>query len=229
MTNDAGRARPFLAEIEHLVIAGWTGRDAAAVEAHIAELERLGVKRPKTAPIFYRVAASLLTAAPLIEVAGPASSGEVEPVMLSLADGLWVGVGSDHTDRAAEAVGVTLSKQMCAKPISAALWRYDEVAPHWDALVLRSWATIGGARRLYQEGAVAALRPPAELMARYAAPQIRPRTGHRDVLRHLAGPWRDRAGRALRDRAGRPGAAPPSQSRLRDPAAAGRRLRCDER
>ncbi|HXQ52686.1 MAG TPA: DUF2848 domain-containing protein [Stellaceae bacterium] len=171
MTNDAGRARPFLAEIEHLVIAGWTGRDAAAVEAHIAELERLGVKRPKTAPIFYRVAASLLTAAPLIEVAGPASSGEVEPVMLSLADGLWVGVGSDHTDRAAEAVGVTLSKQMCAKPISAALWRYDEVAPHWDALVLRSWATIGGARRLYQEGAVAALRPPAELMARYAAPK----------------------------------------------------------
>jgi hypothetical protein len=169
MAREPGGARPLdTAAIERLVIAGWTGRDAAAVEAHIAELERLGVKRPKTTPIFYRVAAALLTTAPAIEVAGPASSGEVEPVMVALADGLWVGVGSDHTDRAAETVGVTVAKQMCAKPIAPVLWRYDEVAPHWDALVLRSWATVGGVRRLYQEGPAASLRPPAELMARYA-------------------------------------------------------------
>jgi hypothetical protein len=160
-------ARPLAAHIEALVIAGWTGRDAAAVEAHIAELERLGVKRPKTAPIFYRVAASLLTTAAAIEVAGPHSSGEVEPVVVSLADGLWVGVGSDHTDREAETIGVTIAKQLCAKPVSPALWPYDEVADHWDALVLRSHATIAGTRVLYQEGPVAALRPPAELMSKY--------------------------------------------------------------
>ena len=155
------------ARIDHLVIAGWTGRDAAAVEAHIAELERLGVKRPKSTPIFYRVAAALLTTAAAIEVAGGDSSGEVEPVILSLADRLWVGVGSDHTDRKLETVGVTLSKQLCAKPVSRALWPLDEVAPHWDRLVLRSFATIGGARRRYQEGPVARLRPPEELMRRY--------------------------------------------------------------
>jgi hypothetical protein len=160
-------ARTLAAQIEALVIAGWTGRDAAAVEAHIAELERLGVTRPKTAPIFYRVAASLLTTAAAIEVAGPHSSGEVEPVVLRLGDGLWVGVGSDHTDREAEAVGITLAKQLCAKPISPSLWPYDEVADHWDALVLRSHATIAGARMLYQEGPVAALHPPAELMSKY--------------------------------------------------------------
>ena len=32
-------------EIKQLVIAGWTGRDAAAVQKHIQELEALGVKR----------------------------------------------------------------------------------------------------------------------------------------------------------------------------------------
>jgi hypothetical protein len=159
--------RAIDARIDDLVIAGWTGRDAAAVEAHIAELERLGVKRPAATPIFYRVASSLLTTEAVVEVAGPDTSGEVEPVLVSLADGLFVGVGSDHTDRKAETQGVTLAKQLCAKPISAMLWPYEEVAPHWDRLVLRSWATAEGSRRLYQEGPVSALREAPELMAKY--------------------------------------------------------------
>ena len=50
-------------DIGRLVIAGWTGRDQNALEAHIRELEALGIARPKTTPIFYRVAASLLTTA----------------------------------------------------------------------------------------------------------------------------------------------------------------------
>ena len=50
-----------IAAIENLVIAGWTGRNVEALEAHIKELEAIGVKRPKTVPIFYRVAHSLLT------------------------------------------------------------------------------------------------------------------------------------------------------------------------
>ena len=72
--------------IGDLVVAGWTGRDKAAMEAHIVELEELGVPRPKTTPIFYRVAASLLTTADAIQVPGGDSSGEVETVILSLED-----------------------------------------------------------------------------------------------------------------------------------------------
>lgn len=155
------------ARIDTLVIAGWTGRDAKAVEEHIAELERLGVKRPKSTPIFYRVAASLLTTADAIEVAGGDSSGEVEPVLVSLGDRLWVGVGSDHTDRKLETVGVTISKQLCAKPVASTLWPLAEVALHWDRLVLRSHAVIGGERRRYQEGPVGRLRPPQELIRLY--------------------------------------------------------------
>ena len=149
------------------MIAGWTGRNVEALEKHIRELEALGVKRPKSTPIFYRVAADLLTNAGVIEVLGDHSSGEVEFVLLSLANGLWVAVGSDHTDRKAEAIGVSLSKQMCAKPISAKAWRADEVLPHWERLVLRSYAKRNGKRSLYQEGSVATMRTPDDLIKRY--------------------------------------------------------------
>jgi hypothetical protein len=37
------------------------GRDPVAVEKHIKELELLGVKRPATTPIFYRVSNARLT------------------------------------------------------------------------------------------------------------------------------------------------------------------------
>ena len=150
-------------KVEQLIIAGWTGRDEAALQKHIKELEEIGVKPPKTTPIFYRVAASLFTHDTSIQVSGPDSSGEVEFVLINKPDGLFVAVGSDHTDRKAETVGVSLSKQMCAKPVSAESWRYDEVKPHWEKLVLRSW-TDGA---LYQEGPVTAMRAPEDLMGRY--------------------------------------------------------------
>jgi hypothetical protein len=156
-----------LREVRELVVAGWTGRDVAALEKHIRELEAIGVKRPKTTPIFYRVAASLLTNADTIEALGDQSSGEAECVVYSLADGLFVGLGSDHTDRKAETVGVSLSKQMCAKPVSREIWRLEDVAVHWNKLILRSYVGSGGTRRLYQEGSVAAMRPPNDLFKLY--------------------------------------------------------------
>lgn len=150
------------------VIAGWTGRDAAAVEHHIAELEKLGVARPASVPIFYRVAASRFTTAGAIEVAGGESSGEVEFVLVQHGGRLYVGVGSDHTDRKVETYNVTVSKQVCEKPLAPALWAYEDVRTHWERLVLRSYACRGGERVLYQEGTVAAMRAPEELIARYA-------------------------------------------------------------
>jgi hypothetical protein len=152
-----------VSDFQQLVIAGWTGRDEAALRKHIKELEEIGVKPPKTTPIFYRVSANLLTTAGEIQVSGPDTSGEVEFVLLAKPDGLWVAVGSDHTDRKAETIGVSLSKQLCAKVVAKDAWRYDEVKPHWEKLVLRSWAD----GELYQEGPVTAMRSPEDLMARY--------------------------------------------------------------
>jgi hypothetical protein len=155
--------------VDTLVIGGWAGRDAAAIEHHIEELAAIGVPRPSSVPVYYRVAADLLTQADTLSVLGPDSSGEVEPVIMSLDDGLWVGVGSDHTDRKAETIGIALSKQLCGKPIGTDLWRYDEVEAHWDSLILRAYATIDGERVLYQEGTLAALRTPRDLIARRGA------------------------------------------------------------
>jgi hypothetical protein len=119
--------------------------------------------------MFYRAGASLLTTASEAEVIGTDSSGEVEFVLLNHGGEWWVGVGSDHTDRKAEAVGVTLSKQLCPKPIGRSLWDFKRVEPHWDELILRSYAIRDGERALYQEGSVAAMRHPRELAALYAA------------------------------------------------------------
>ena len=91
----------------------------------------------------------------------------MEFVLAKLSDGLWVGLGSDHTDRAAERTSVALSKQLCAKVVAPELWRYDDVTPHWDQLVLRSWAHRGGVRHLYQEATLSAILPPDRLMAMY--------------------------------------------------------------
>jgi Protein of unknown function (DUF2848) len=158
---------PRLVDIDTLIIAGWTGRDAAAVEHHIAELEALGVKRPRSIPCFYRVGANLLTTASEIDVVGSDSSGEVEFVLISLTDGLHVGVGSDQTDRKVESYGVTVAKQMCPKPVSRTLWKMAELEGRWDELTLRSWVTRGGRRELYQEGRVTKMREPRDLMSRY--------------------------------------------------------------
>ena len=107
--------------VSRLVIAGWAGRNAGDVEHHIRELEALGVKRPASVPTFYKVAPALLTTEGAIDVVGAHSSGEVEVVLIQTAsDGLLVGIGSDHTDRRVESYDVAVSKQMCAKPVSAA-------------------------------------------------------------------------------------------------------------
>jgi Protein of unknown function (DUF2848) len=156
-------------EITRLVVAGWTGRDKTAVEKHIAELAAIGVRRPRNVPAFYRLGAALLTTAGEIEVVGEDSSGEAEFVLISAPDALYVGVGSDHTDRKVEAYAVTVSKQMCPKPLGAELWPFAEVEAHWDRLVLRSHVTRGGARRLYQEGEVNQILAPRDLLARFAA------------------------------------------------------------
>jgi hypothetical protein len=155
------------AEFDTLIVAGWTGRNSEALNHHIEELAALGVPRPSTTPIFYRTSVNGLTQTGRLEVLGPHTSGEVEPVLFGLQDGVWLGVGSDHTDRKAETMGIALSKQLCGKVVGTTLWPLADVADHWDDLVIRSWATIDGKRQAYQEGKLASLRTPADLLHRY--------------------------------------------------------------
>jgi Protein of unknown function (DUF2848) len=164
-------------DLDRLVIAGWTGRDAAAIEHHIGELEAIGVPRPTSVPLFYRVAAQQLSQDSSVEVLGDETSGEVEPLLFFHGGELFVSIASDHTDRALETHSVALSKQICVKPVARTAWRMDEVADHWDGLTLRSWIEEAGEFVLYQEGTLAALRRPADLLARFAAVDAAPGEG----------------------------------------------------
>ena len=89
-------------------------------------------------------------------------------MLVGAPDALYVGVGSDHTDRKVETFGVTVSKQMCPKPLGGELWRFAELESHWDRLVLRSHVTRAGTRSLYQEGEVANMLAPRDLLRRFS-------------------------------------------------------------
>ena len=160
--DDAGLTRRSI-QIDHLVIAGWTGRDPAAVEKHIAELEALGVKRPATTPIFYRVSAARLTtnarSRPWARrrAAKPSSCCSSTTAVCGSAP-------ARTTPTAGRDLRRHVSKQMCDKPMAPTFWAFDEVAPHWDRLMLRSHVTENGKRTLYQEGSVTAMLDPLDLI-----------------------------------------------------------------
>lgn len=157
---------PLTLAIDQMVIAGWTGRDPVARDKHIAELQEMGIAPPASTPIYYRASARRLTQEDGIECCGGDSSGEVEFVLIGWQGRIFVGCGSDHTDRKVEAYNVTVSKQMCDKPVASTLWELEDVIGHWDRMILRSYATIKGERVLYQEGTLDAMLPVADLIAR---------------------------------------------------------------
>ena len=160
-------AEPIAADIHTFIVAGWAGRDLAAIEHHIEELAQLGVKRPSAVPLFYRVAENQLTQAPRIQALGPDSSGEAEVLIFSVQGELYISLTSDHTDRTQEAVSVALSKQLCAKPVGRTAWTFASVADHWDELIIRSTIEENGRTVTYQEGALSALRHPLDLVEKY--------------------------------------------------------------
>jgi hypothetical protein len=151
---------------QHLICAGWVGRDWKAIQAHIDELAQLGVPGPKQVPTYMNYSPYLLTTDDEISVVSDKSSGEVECVFLCQGPEMWVTVGSDHTDRDVESKSIPASKQMCAKPLAKECWPYFEIEGHWDRLVMRCWAMKGQERTLYQESSLSAILGPKELLGK---------------------------------------------------------------
>jgi len=157
---------PLSFPVRRVVNAGYVGRNRQAVLAHIAELQREGIPPPAAVPALFRVTADNVTTAERIEVLGSETSGEAEYVLLVRAPGeIYVGVGSDHTDRSLERLCLGKSKQICKNVVSREVWRYEDVQPDWDALVLESWIWSGGAEEtLYQSGKLGTILPPGQLL-----------------------------------------------------------------
>ena len=118
--NRNGRTEPVRYEARRLINAGFTGRDRAAVEAHIEELRHHGVPCPDETPVLYPKMANLITTADEVEVIGPDTSGEAEFVLLLDTGRVLVGTGSDHTDREPEKT--TIEKARSSAPTSSPRW-----------------------------------------------------------------------------------------------------------
>ncbi len=143
--------------------AGYTGRNRAAIDAHIRELEEHGIARPRRVPSCFPLLPRLLVAgASRVDVYGHSTSGEIEPVLV-LQDGrpAYVAVGSDHTDRELERHSIPHSKQACPKVISREVWAFESVADRWDDLTLASWSD----GELYQSARLEAMLPVDQLIA----------------------------------------------------------------
>lgn len=159
-----GGSSPLAFEAERLTCCGWVGRDREALQAHIDELAHLGVPPPTRVPIYMTLSSYLLTTGDEVEVVSGTTSGEVEYVLLRRGGEMWVTVGSDQTDRQVETQSIVASKQMCGKYVASRCWPFEELADHWDQLVLRCWITKDDCRTLYQDSPLGSILRPKELL-----------------------------------------------------------------
>ncbi|MGM0602048.1 MAG: DUF2848 family protein [Bacillota bacterium] len=151
-------------EIEKLICVGFSGRNQEEVLKHVEELEEEGITAPEQLPTIYPCSKTLSTYDDEIQVISEKSSGEVEVILLFKGDDIYLGLGSDHTDRALETVDIGKSKQSCPKPHSRILWKMEDVKDHLDDLKLKSWSIENGEKELYQEGTMEGLLPLDEII-----------------------------------------------------------------
>lgn len=149
-----------------MVNAGYVGKNQEEVRRHIQELAEKGIPGPSSTPTLYPVVSTALTTDSAIEVYGNKTSGEVEYVLLVVTEGeIYVGLGSDHTDRHLEESDIPRAKQICPNLMSQTVWPLGEIENHWDDLLLSATAVKNGEEIHYQEGRLGLLLNPSELLA----------------------------------------------------------------
>jgi len=151
--------------VERVVNAGYSGRDEAAVRAHVEELVADGIEAPESVPTTYELAPNVTLVDPgTVRVVGPDTSGEAEFGLLVTGRETYVVAASDQTDRRLERESIHKSKQVAPNVLSARAWRLPAVRDHWDRIELRAWNTVDGERRRYQEATLADVLEPEALL-----------------------------------------------------------------
>ena len=163
-SNQGSRELAF--RYSRMVNAGYVGKNQEEVRRHIEELAAKGIPGPKSVPVLFPVVCNMLSLDPAIEVYGNETSGEVEYVLCIVTEGeVYVGLGSDHTDRHLEESDIPRSKQICPNVMGRAVWPLAEIEGHWDDLLITASVKKDGKENLYQEGRLGLLLNPAELMS----------------------------------------------------------------
>lgn len=148
-----------------MVNAGYVGRDQDEVRRHIDELAKKGIPGPKTTPALYPVIARNLVTDAEIEVYSHDTCGEVEYVlMIEDENTIYVGLGSDHSDRHLEVTDIPRCKQICPNVLSKTVWPLTEVEDHWDDLEIQSKVIKDGQEVIYQKGPLELILDPKALM-----------------------------------------------------------------
>ena len=158
--------RQLVFNYRRMVNAGYVGKNQEEVRRHIQELAEKGIPGPKSTPVLFPVVCNALVTDSVVEVYGSETSGEVEYVLLVInEDEVYVGLGSDHTDRHLEETDIPRSKQICPNLMSRTVWPLEEVQGDWDDLLMNANVVKDGEEIRYQEGRLGLLLNPAELMA----------------------------------------------------------------
>lgn len=164
--EEAGQQTGIKFKVNRIINAGYTGRDTESVKAHIAELEKEGVAPPSSVPMVFPVFTHNITLNQQIEVGNPKTSGEVEFVLLIQDKTIYVGVGSDHSDRDLERYSIPYAKQICQNVLAPTVWKMDDVREGWDDLVMQSWTRESPDNEtvLYQKGRLGSIMEPEAMM-----------------------------------------------------------------
>ncbi|MCP5054020.1 MAG: DUF2848 domain-containing protein, partial [bacterium] len=102
-----------------MVNAGYVGKNQEEARRHIEELAAKGIPGPKSIPVLYPVICNALSLDSEIEVYENETCGEVEYVLCIVTeDEIYVGLGSDHTDRHLEESDIPRAKQICPNLMS---------------------------------------------------------------------------------------------------------------
>lgn len=150
----------------HACLFGWAGRNKEEVRKHAEELAEHGIRGPKGMPEHFIVSPCVITHENEITCVGDGTCGEIEFYFFRRAGEIYVGVGSEHTDRKLEAVDMIKSKAICQKPMSKQVWKYADVKDHWDEIQLTAWQIDEqGKEVIYQDSPLAALLTLEDLLA----------------------------------------------------------------
>ena len=139
MTKDGAQEKEI--NYDQVFAIGYAGRNMEKTMEHIRELEeQLGVPAPKKIPTIFQCGTYLLTQEKDLHFIGEKTCGEVEYVMVVTGGKLYIGLGSDHTDRELEGMSVPKAKQICANQ------------------------TVDGEEILYQQGTLADIMDPGMIL-----------------------------------------------------------------
>ncbi|MBC8441959.1 MAG: DUF2848 family protein [Deltaproteobacteria bacterium] len=159
------KVTPLSFTVDKMVNAGFTGRNQEEVKHHLEELSAKGIDVPDSTPTLYPVIPSALTTETVIEVYGEETSGEIEYVLFVKDDKeIYVGIGSDHTDRKLEELDIPRAKQITPNLISPMVWELSDLLEHWDDLSMECSVKKGADTIFYQKGGLGLLMSPSELM-----------------------------------------------------------------